>query len=99
MLNRVFFIIMSSLLLFNCVARSAMAKPDEAMENEVRDCKFLTTVVGNSGYGKQIAWQPHAKADAIQRASKLGATHIVWRDFRDIGAFNGAVTARTYECP
>ncbi|SMF93340.1 hypothetical protein SAMN02949497_0618 [Methylomagnum ishizawai] len=77
---------------------SALAKPDEVSEAQVRGCQYLSTVAGSSGYGKHFGWQPIAKADAEKRAGAIGATHIVWSDIRQVGAFNGEAKAKAYAC-
>lgn len=47
---------------------------------EVRGCKFLANIQGFSGWGKVAmgAWRHKAKHRALQQASALGATHVVW---------------------
>ncbi len=77
---------------------TSQAKPDEATDAQVQNCQFLSEVTGSSGYGKSAGWKPIAKTHAEQKAGTLGATHIVWTNFRSVGAFNGDVTARAYNC-
>ncbi|WP_045224098.1 hypothetical protein [Methyloterricola oryzae] len=77
---------------------TAQAKPDEATDAQVQNCQFLSEVTGSSGYGKNAGWKPIAKTHAEQKAGTLGATHIVWSNFRSVGAFNGDATARAYNC-
>ncbi|BBL72974.1 hypothetical protein [Methylomagnum ishizawai] len=79
-------------------AGTALARPDEVSEAQVRGCQYLSTVAGSSGYGKHFGWQPIAKADAEKRAGAIGATHIVWSDIRPVGAFNGEARAKAYAC-
>ncbi|CAL1239123.1 hypothetical protein [Candidatus Methylocalor cossyra] len=76
----------------------AHAKPDEVSEAAVKNCRYLGQVEGSSGYGKNFGWQPLAKADAERKADRIGATHIVWKDFEPVGAFNGEARAKAYAC-
>ena len=76
----------------------AVAQPDEADATAVADCRFVGTVAGNSGYGKNLGWKPSAKASAEVKAGQLGATHVVFTNFRAIGSFNGEVTGKAYTC-
>lgn len=80
------------------VVPGARAKPDEATPAEVQHCRFIESVSVGSGYGKNAGWMPIAKSNAERKAGNLGATHIVWTEFRATGAFNGAVSARAYNC-
>ncbi|MGZ8219008.1 hypothetical protein [Methylomagnum sp.] len=77
---------------------NAQAKPDEVSEAEVKNCHLLGKVAGSSGYGKNLGWQPIAKASVEKKAGAIGATHIVFTDFRTVGAFNGEASARAYAC-
>ncbi len=79
-------------------ATTAQAKPDEANDAQVQNCQFVAEVTGSSGYGKNSGWKSIAKVRAEQKASAVGATHIVWSDFRPVGAFNGEAVARAYTC-
>lgn len=75
-----------------------MADPTEALESTVQNCRFLGKVEGTSGYGKNAGWKPLAKHSALNRAEKMGASHVVWEQFITIGSFNGAAVARAYSC-
>lgn len=80
------------------LAGGVQAKPDEVSEAQVKDCRFLDVVSGSSGYGKNTGWQAIAKAHAEQKAGSIGATHIVWKDLRSVGVFNGEASAKAYAC-
>lgn len=80
------------------VACAVEAKPDEVSEAAVKNCRFLSNVEGSSGYGKSAGWQAIAKSQAEQKAGAMGATHVVFTDFRPVGAFNGEASARAYVC-
>jgi len=67
-------------------------------ESAVGDCHFLGKVEGSSGYGKNTGWQPLAKASALHRAEKLGASHVVWEQMYPVGVYNGIAVARAYSC-
>ena len=79
-------------------AGTAEAKPDEVSEAAVKDCRFLSQVDGSSGYSKRSDWKSVAKARAERKAGSLGASHIVFTNYRAVGAFNGEATARAYDC-
>jgi hypothetical protein len=81
-----------------CFPSYTMAKPSEVRESAVGDCHFLGKVEGSSGYGKNIGWQPLAKASALHRAEKLGASHVVWEQMYPVGVYNGVAIARAYNC-
>lgn len=92
------FRIAAAFVLAGAIAGTAQAKPDEVSEAAVQNCRFLTKVDGSSGYGKNFGWQTIAKASAEKKAGALGATHIVFTDYRPVGAFNGEASARAYVC-
>ena len=86
------------IVVFGVMTGQAAARPDEADAASVADCRFLGNVAGNSGYGKNLGWKPLAKASAEIKAGQLGATHIVFTNYRDIGSFNGEATGKAYIC-
>ncbi len=75
-----------------------LAQPQEAQLNSVTSCNFIDTVEGSSGYGKKVEWQSTAKVAVLNRAAKLGASHVVWERFNPVGAFNGIAIAKAYKC-
>lgn len=75
-----------------------LAQPLEASVANVQNCQYVDMVEGTSGYGKKPEWQSLAKYSALTQAEKLGASHVVWERFTPIGAFNGTVTAKAYNC-
>lgn len=83
---------------FTCTPSMSMATPTEARLTAVEDCRFLGKVEGKSGYGKNAGWPPLAKASALRRAEKIGASHVVWERMVPVGAFNGIIIARSYSC-
>jgi len=90
--------VMMALALSVCNPSLSMATPNEVRESEVGDCRFLGKVEGSSGYGKNAGWQPLAKASALHRAEKLGASHVVWEQMYPVGVYNGIAVARAYSC-
>jgi hypothetical protein len=88
----------ATLILAVFLAGNVQAKPDEATEAAVQDCRYLTQVTGLSGYGKNSEWEALAKTSAERKAAVLGATHIVFTESRPVGAFNGEVTGKAYLC-
>ena len=74
------------------------AKPSSVSEAEVANCRFIATVEGSSGYGKNPRWETIAQWYAGKEAERLGATHVVFTQMRPRGAFNGEADARAYTC-
>ncbi len=79
-------------------AGDALALPHEAHHDAVKHCHFLANVHGSSGYGKHHNWKSLAKHRALEKAEKLGATHVVWQHIRHTGSFNGEVDGKAYAC-
>jgi hypothetical protein len=92
------FRIATAFILAGTIVGTVQAKPDEVSEAEVQNCRFLSQVSGSSGYGKNFGWQSIAKTNAEKKAGDLGATHIVFTDYRPVGAFNGEASAKAYAC-
>src|SRR5512139_1032288 len=73
------------LVMSGCASLSpAAAKIKEAGKENVSECKYLGEVTGTSKVGTESAALYHtgkdnAKKDALEKAAKLGGTHIVWR--------------------
>ena len=46
----------------------------------VRDCQYLETIAENSDPGKLFIWRQDydGQCKVLARASRLGATHLVW---------------------
>jgi hypothetical protein len=86
------------LALSACFPSFSIATPSEVGESATADCHFLGKVEGSSGYGKNTGWQALAKYSALDRAEKLGASHVVWEQMVPVGAFNGIAVARAYTC-
>jgi hypothetical protein len=62
----------------------AAAKIKEAGKETVSECKYLGKVTGTSKVGSETAvlyqtGKDKAKSEALEKAAKLGGTHIVWR--------------------
>lgn len=77
------------------------AQITEADETMVAGCEFLGSVYGKTVYGgmaNDLAVN-NAKNNALEKAVKLGATHIVYTELSG-GNVNrtGHVTARAYRC-
>ncbi|MGZ5051407.1 MAG: hypothetical protein ACXWF8_10800 [Methylobacter sp.] len=80
------------------VSTASVAQPLEASADSVQDCQYVDDIEASSGYGKKPDWQSLAKYSALAQAEKLGASHVVWGRFTNIGAFNGIVTGKAYKC-
>ncbi|MEO1087236.1 MAG: DUF4156 domain-containing protein, partial [Acidobacteriota bacterium] len=73
----------------------------EADENMVKDCQFLGTVVGKSGWGGLAsgAASRGSMKSAKKKAAKLGATHIILGDFKNSSGMAASTTqTRAYAC-
>lgn len=62
----------------------AAAKIKEGDKETVSGCKHLGEVTGTSAVGSESAVMYHtgkdrARSDALEKAAKLGGTHIMWR--------------------
>jgi hypothetical protein len=80
------------------VPLTSWAQPQVAKFSTMQNCHFLNKVEGSSGYGKKFDWQSLAKYSALNKAEKLGASHVVWEQFYSVGAFNGIAVAKAYSC-
>ncbi|MFH0781955.1 MAG: hypothetical protein V2B20_08385, partial [Pseudomonadota bacterium] len=79
--------------------KSAMAiNVLEADEKVVTNCKYLGDVTGTSGWGNLAASTGvnNAKNEALEKAAKLGATHVVWTQIS--GGYSPFVNGRAYRC-
>ncbi|MCX7085598.1 MAG: hypothetical protein NTY69_08670 [Methylococcales bacterium] len=79
-------------------SQSSKAQPYETIQTELKNCQFLKDIEGKSGFGKNYNWKVLAKHSALKKAEEIGASHIVWKEFSSIGAFNGTATAKAYQC-
>ncbi len=89
--------VMATILVLSCPQTSS-AKPIESTENDVKNCQYLKDIEGKSGYGKDYNWKANAKYFALKKAEEIGASHVVWKKFESVGAFNGVATAKTFQC-
>jgi hypothetical protein len=87
------------LLLALFLSANVHAKLNQIKPQDKATCQLLGEVTGDSGYGKNMSWQPIAKTDAEKKATNLGATHVEWVSSQSIGSFNGKSTLKAYTCP
>lgn len=87
-------------LLVESAAWASTRRPAEADRSAVSACRALGEVRGDSGFGKHAGttWTTVARRDALARAGRLGATHVVWEGSSGRGAFNGRVDASAWVC-
>lgn len=71
----------------------------EADANMVAGCTYLGDVTGTSGWGGLAASTgiENAKNQALERAAKKGATHVVWNSIA--GGWGPSVSGKAYRCP
>ncbi|WP_439606839.1 hypothetical protein [Hydrogenophaga sp.] len=80
------------------VASSSSIKP--ADERQVAQCKYLDDIVGTSAWYGMFASQgsENARQEALIRAEKIGATHIVWNQPTVLHG-STSVSGKAYRCP
>ena len=82
------------------------SKVVEADMKMVKGCKYLGEVHGSSTDSMRAGWRSDAqiieigmenvKYQALQEASALGATHVVWTS--ETRSFKPEITGRAYRC-
>jgi len=88
------------LLLSSCAATPKAKGIQEADSHMVANCIFLGSVHAASMWGGclcQGVGFSSAKNQALNKAAKLGATHIVWLNLES-GLAGGFASGRTYRC-
>ncbi len=101
--NQLFLISIIILGLFTFVScattlSSTAIKIKEADIKTVENCKYLGEVHGSSGWGNlgaSVAMQ-NAKNEALEKAAKLGATHVIWNNIT--GGYSPYVSGKAYYC-
>ena len=64
----------------------------------VKDCELLTTFTQPAGYWMMgVPYTGCYKYDALQRAEKVGATHVLWR--QDLDGIQSTGILYAYKCP
>ena len=95
-----FILIMLSLIVSGCATSRSVgaSRIREADSTTVSGCKYLGDVHGSSGWGNLAAsvGMENAKNEAWERASELGATHIVWNQIS--GGYSPYVSGKAYYC-
>lgn len=91
-----------ALLSVGCVSHlSAKAKRVQWADSpaDVRGCRFVSNVIGNSAQTGvlQSTGMANARAEALEEASSLGATHVLWVDGGS-GESLIQATAKAYDC-
>jgi len=94
------FLIILMLNILGCATSRSVgaSRIQEADSGTVSGCKYLGEVHGSSGWGNLAAsvGMENAKNEAWERASELGATHIVWNQI--MGGFSPSVSGKAYYC-
>lgn len=99
-----YFALFAALALAGCaapsshVASSSSVKP--ATDDQVRSCTYLDDIVGTSAWYGAFASQgsENARQEALIRAEKIGATHIVWASPTALYG-STSVSGKAYRCP
>ena len=81
-----------------CTVTTAQALPRQVADAEVKSCRFISWVSGDSGYGKNNDWKGSAQQVALRQAERLGASDVVWERYTPTGSFNGMVDGKVYLC-
>lgn len=85
-------------VLAGCASTTPVAvKP--ATPAQVASCAYLDDVIGTSGWYGLMASQgaENARAEAINRAAQLGATHLVWSE-PSVRYGSTSTSAKAYRC-
>jgi len=95
-MKRLALIFLVILLLASCIAASPAAKKIVVGEDyTVGSCTYLGTVHSYSGHGGSLGLD-NAKNDCLNKAAKLGATHLVWTEIKM--GWGVSATGRAYRC-
>ena len=93
-------LLMLTLVISGCATSRSIgaSRIREADIATVSGCKYLGEVHGSSGWGNIAAsvGMGNAKNEACERASELGATHIVWNQIA--GGYSPYVSGKAYLC-
>jgi hypothetical protein len=75
------------------------AKIQEVEKTSVSTCKYLGEVIGTSKAGNVVyqVGKDRARYDALEKAAKLGGTHIVW--FKALESYPIKAIGDVYLCP
>ncbi len=84
--------------LAGCASTKNTGMIKESVLSEVKECQFIATVAGTSGWGALAASKgiQNAREEAKQNAFESGATHIVWQSIN--GGYSPSVSANAYNC-
>jgi len=87
------FLFICLFLLISCAASPKAKTIVEIDPTITTDCTFVSFVHAHSGWTLSSA-----KNQALNKAAKLGATHIAWTDFKT-GLGGAYASGRAYRCP
>lgn len=99
-MKRLVLILCIMFLLAACAASPRARGIQEADDYRVANCTFLGSVKASSGWGGclcQSVGYSSAKNQALNKAAKLGATHIVWTNLES-GFWGANASGRAYVC-
>ena len=70
-----------------------------ATEEQVKTCEYLDDIIGTSSFYGVFATKgiKNAKEEAINKATDIGATHIVWKS-NSLTYGSTAITGMAYRC-
>lgn len=82
----------------SCASYKSTGTVIESAPGDVEDCKYISNVIGTSGWGGLASTTGinNAKEQAKQQAIELGATHMVWQSIN--GGYSPSVSANAYKC-
>ncbi len=96
----IFIIILALSTFVSCATTlsSTAIKIKEADIKIVESYKYLGEVHGSSGWGNVAAsvGMQNAKNEALEKAAKLGATHVIWNNIT--GGYSPYVSGKAYYC-
>lgn len=82
------------LLAMPCFGEREPTSLQEVTANEVRDCKLLGQVIGES----RVCSKTRAKRDATKQAEAIGGTHVVWVTTKCVFGVGEKATVRVFDC-
>jgi len=83
---------------FQIQARSTTEGIVIASSSDVNSCHLIKTITKSSGTLKFSNWRHHAFHRASIQANKIGATHLLVKNYEPHGTFHGSVTTEAYNC-
>lgn len=82
---------------WNCVERFKR-RTERAFPAEPRELPIYCRCNGLFGIREGHELAPRGKVRALKKADAIGATHVVWKSFKELGVLNGVADGAAYRC-